>query len=109
MGNSFITDETPAGAFEKRTISSSAVGITSTLLNVNESGGFHKRAAKAFITVETQSIRLRWDGSDPTTTDGHLLTNGSSITIIGENNVLRLRMIAAAADGTAQITVYYNR
>lgn len=108
MSSSYITDQTPAGGAEKLTVSTTALPITATLTTIPQAGGFRKRAVKVFLTVETNSIRVYWHGSDPTSTDGHLLTSGSSLTIEGEDNVQRLRMIRASADATVQITVYYN-
>lgn len=109
MSLSYITDSTPAGDFETKTISSAAVALATAKLRTNQEGGFYKDAVKLFITVETNSIRLRWDGTNPTTSVGHLLTAGSSITLIGEQNISKLRMIAAAADGVVMVTYYYNR
>jgi hypothetical protein len=108
MISSYITDATPAGDFEKLTISTTALGGTSSKLLINQAGGVHKRAVKAFVTVETNSIRVRTDGVDPTSTDGHLFASGSSFTISGEDDVRRMRMIRQSADATVQITYYYN-
>ena len=106
-GTSFITDASPAGDFEKLTISTAVVPPTASKILVNQTGGFHKRAVRAFITVETNSIRIRFDGTDPDSTTGHLIIAGDYITIEGEANVSRLRMIRATADATVQITYYY--
>lgn len=108
MSSSFVSDETPAGDLDTQTISTTALPITATKVTIPQAGGFRKRAQKAFVTVETNSIRVRWDGTDPTASVGHLLTSGSSITIIGEDNVQRFRMIRASADATVMITLYYN-
>ena len=99
----------PAGAFEKIAVSSSAIGITSTLVTVNEAGGLKKRAVSALISVETNSIRLRIDGTDPDASTGHLLAAGDYITIQGESNISRLKMIRASADAVVQVTIFYNR
>lgn len=108
MSESFVTDSTPAGDFDTQTISTVALGITAAKLKINETGGRFKRAVKAFISVETNSIRVRWDGTDPTASVGHLLTAGSSLTIIGEGNVTKIKMIRASADAAVMITLYYN-
>ncbi len=108
MSLSYITDATPASDFDTQTISTVALGITSTKLSTNLAGGVRKRAVKAFVTVETNTIRVRWDGTDPTASVGHALTAGSSITIIGEDNVAKFKMIRASVDATVMITLYYN-
>lgn len=108
MSSSHVTDESPAGGFDTQTISTTALGITAAKLLIYQTGGFNKRPVKAFLTVETNSIRVRWDGTDPTASVGHLLTAGSSITLIGEGNVSKLKMIRSSADATVMITLYYN-
>lgn len=107
--NSYVTDETPAGDFELITVSTTVKQIAAGKLLITQAGGFNKRAVKAFLTVETNSIRVRWDGTVPDANTGHLLTAGSSLTIVGEGNVAALRMIRASADATVMVTVYYNR
>lgn len=108
MSESFITDSTPAGDFETLTVSTVVLPITAAKVKINETGGRYKRAVKIFLTVETNSIRVRWDGTDPTASVGHLLTAGSSLTIIGDQNCSRFRMIRASADATTMMTIYYN-
>ncbi len=109
MSSSYVTDEIPAGDFEKITVSSTAVGFTASKITINQEGGFTKRAVKAFVTVETNSVRIRMDGTDPTTALGHLLTAGDGLLITGEQNISRARFIAAASDGAVHVTFYYNR
>jgi hypothetical protein len=108
MSSSYITDQSPAGDFESITVSTTAIGPTAAKLKINQTGGMFKRAVKVFLTTETNSIRLRWDGTDPTASVGHLLTAGSSITVEGEQNVANLKMIRSVADGTVMLTYYYN-
>ena len=107
-GLSFVTDSTPAGDHEAITVSTTAIGVTAGKLLINQTGGFKKRAVKVFLTVETNSIRIMWHGGTPTSSTGHLLTSGSSITIEGEQNVNNLLMIQASAGATVMATIYYN-
>lgn len=107
--NSYITDQSPAGAFETITVSSTAIGLTSSLLVVPELNGLKKRAVRVFFTVESNSIRLRFDGSDPTASVGHLLIDGDHYTIEGEQNLEKLRFIRVGSDATVQATIFYNR
>lgn len=111
MALSFTTEETPAGGFETITVSNTAggIGITASLLLINLTGGTHKRAVKAFVSVETQSLRCTWDGTAPTATAGHLLAAGDTLQVEGEQNVSKLKMIrTGGSDSTAMVTVYYN-
>jgi hypothetical protein len=106
--NHFVTDPVPASAFEKLTVSTTVVPPTPAKVQTTTTAGLKANACKAFVTVETNSIRVRYDGSDPDANTGHLLTAGSSITLIGEQNVAHLRMIRASADATVQITYYFT-
>ena len=108
MSLSYITDETPAGTFETINVSTTAIGVTASLLEVGLPGGFHRRAVKLYISNETNSIRVRWDGTAPTASVGHLLTAGDSITIEGEQNCSNFKAIRVSADATLMVTVYYN-
>lgn len=87
--------------FDSATISSSS----QTLVDVGFTLAQILRASEAFITVETNSIRIRYDGTAPTTTEGHLLTAGSSLTLVGNQQIRNLKMIAAAADGAVKVTL----
>lgn len=52
-------------------------------------------------TVETDAIRYRFDGTDPTATVGHKVAADQYFWVVGINNVRRLRMIRVTADATA--------
>lgn len=108
MSISYITEESPAGDFEKIAVSTGVVGPTAAKLEIGRPGGFHKRAIRIFVTVETNSVRMRWDGTVPDATTGHLLAAGDSIYLEGESNVGNLKMIRATADAVVSITYYYN-
>lgn len=67
-----------------------------------------KAADEALVTVETQSIRYRQDGVDPTSAIGVLVAAGASFTVRGAAAIARLRLIrATGADGAIQ--VQYSR
>lgn len=106
--SSFITDQSPAQDYEKITVSSTAIGPTAAKLLINQAGGGHKRAVRVFCTVETASVRTRFDGTAPTSTLGHLLAAADYLVVDGEANVANLKFIAAAGDGAVHITYFYN-
>ena len=108
MSNSYVTDATPAGDFEKITVSTTAVGPDAAKLVINQTGGHFKRAVRAFLTVETNTIRIRFDGTNPDSSTGHALAAGDFMTVDGEQNVSRIKMIRASADATVQVTYFYN-
>jgi hypothetical protein len=62
---------------------------------------------EVLITVETNPIRFRTDGVAPTTTEGHLLSSGDSITL--ESSIDALNFKAIATGGNATLRVSYLR
>jgi hypothetical protein len=60
-------------------------------------------ATKAIITVETNPVRVRWDGTAPTTAIGHLCAAGSTIEIT-DHDITHFKAIATGADATLSIT-----
>lgn len=99
---------TPGTAFETITVSSTPIGGTASKLTINQAGGFRKRAQKAVLSVESQPIRFRYDGTSPSSTVGHLLAAGDYFTVNGEDNVAALKMIATGTDATVQVTFHYS-
>jgi hypothetical protein len=92
-----------AFAFETLTVSTVSLPLTNTVyLDTTVGSGITRRSADAvFLTVETNPIRVRWDGSAPTAAVGHLLNAGDTLEIVGLGNIKNLRMIrSGAADGT---------
>jgi len=82
-----------------------AVGLTAT--KVRPAAKHSRRSA--FLTFETGgvNVRYRYDGTDPTTSEGHLLVDGSSMLLQGERNISRLRFILAAT-GAGIVKVTYH-
>jgi hypothetical protein len=105
---SFITDQAPAGGFEKIAVSTTAVAIDAAKLLTNLAGGGRKRAVRAFCTVESNSVRFRFDGTAPDSSTGHLVAAGVYFTVDGEGNVANLQMIRGSGDATVQVTLFYN-
>jgi hypothetical protein len=64
-------------------------------------------ARQAVITIEDNPVRVRWDGTAPTTTEGHLFSAGDSITLQFSADIFHFRAIATA--GNAKIRVTYSR
>lgn len=60
---------------------------------------------QALLSVETATIRFRFDGGAPTTTVGHLADPGSVVTITGHASLVAFRAIAVAATATVPSTV----
>lgn len=84
--------------FDNVTVGSTAVGLTAS--KVLPSGEIAAR--QATCVVETNSIRIRYDGTNPTASVGLLYTSGQSFAIYGANNIRRLRAIRVTSDGALQ-------
>lgn len=87
--------------YESVSVSSTAVGITSTVT----SGGATLRGQRAIVTAETSQMRYRYDGTNPTTSEGHLLEVGQSIEVLGFADIDNFAIIATGSDGTIKVTL----
>jgi hypothetical protein len=106
----YVNETTPAGDFETITISSTSLGFTAAKTTIAQAGGFTKRAVKVLVTVESNPIRIRLDGTAPTASVGHLLNAGDSYLVEGEGNVTNFRMIRqSGTDATVMCSYFYNR
>ena len=98
-----------ATAQEALVVADTALGPTATVITIPQSGGFRKRAKAALISVETQTVRLRFDGGTPTSSVGHLLATGDFVLVRGEDNVARILLIrATGSSGAATLTYFYD-
>jgi hypothetical protein len=95
------------GAFETLSPTGST-GITSTLEKPT-SGVYNGKIATAIIvTVEDFPIRFRLDGTAPSSTVGHKLDPGQSMTIVGGVNLINFLCIdTAAGASTVSVSVFY--
>ena len=100
----FVYSEREAQAHEAITVSTDAIGITVSLLR----NSMYGPCTGAFITVESANVRFRIDGSDPSTTTGHMLTNGQNLTLGNESDVGKFRAIRDDDDdATLRVTLRY--
>lgn len=100
MANEHRLTDYPAKGFETITVSSTAIGITSSLLT---------NARAAFLTIEDANIRYRIDGTAPTASVGHKVVQGGTIWLADKTkaNLSNLRMIRTdSTDAKAQVTIY---
>lgn len=91
----------PVTAFESVTVGTgTAVGLTS---------GTYGDANAAEITVETDQIRYRLDGTDPTASEGHLAKADDVIRLRQQHqlaNFAAIRASAATADAALKVSYY---
>ena len=65
-------------------------------------------AKRAVITVETMPIRYRYDGTDPTSSEGHLLQPMDVLTLIGSSNIQNFRVIRQGGTNATIKVTYEN-
>lgn len=110
MSMVFVNGEFQPYAFEAITVSTTATGPAAANVSLPELGGYFRRAIHIFISVDTNPVRFRWDGTDPTATVGHKFLSGDVLVLEGYDLISKLRMIrdtSAAADAVVSIT--YSR
>lgn len=87
----------PTG-YESVTVANSSVGLTSAT---------YSNAQVAVMTLETAQIRVRFDGTAPTTSEGHLIEVGDVITLnAGSQMALFHAIRTGATSGVLKITYY---
>lgn len=64
-------------------------------------------ANSALLTIETNPVRARWDGGNPTTTLGHMFRVGDTVQITSPQDMISFKAISAG--GTSQLNVTYSR
>ena len=68
------------------------------------SAGIPAQVTRATIDVEGSSVRFWIDGSTPTSTEGHLLAAGDTITVENGNEVQNALFINVTSGASLQIT-----
>lgn len=63
-------------------------------------------ARVARIQAETQSVRYRDDGTNPTGTDGMEIAAGEAGTILYDGSLANIRLIETAASATVHVLYY---
>jgi hypothetical protein len=93
----------PKVGFDFEVIAVSNTAITLTALKYQPTGA--DKADSAFITLEGGDIRYRYDGTAPTATVGHLLSDGGFLVLIGQNQMEKFKAIRVGGrDGSLSVT-----
>lgn len=69
-------------------------------------------AERVFITCEEGDLRYRYDGGNPTITEGHLLQDGGFIVLQGTQQIKDVKFIKnynSASDSNPKITASFER
>ena len=85
-----------ACAFESVTVTDSAIGLTS---------GTYGDATKAEMTLETAQIRVRKDGTNPTSSEGHLVEIGDTVVLKSAADLATFKAIrTGSTSGVLKVT-----
>lgn len=88
-------------AFEQVTVDDTAAGIGLTAETYGD-------ATNALITVDTADIRYRLDGEAPTSTSGHLVKSGETLTLQSAADIANFKAIRTATT-SAVLSVSYSK
>jgi hypothetical protein len=86
--------------YESISVTDSAVGFTAA--KITPTSNNHKIPQEAVFSVETASIRVRMDGTDPTASTGLLIPSGTIFTVTGQTDIRRFKAIR---DGSTSATI----
>lgn len=112
MGISILTDRT-AKKFETITVATTAA-VTFNATTITQTSGPLKNnfCKEVFCTLEKASIRFRYDGGTPSSTVGHPLSIGQSLTLADVDNIRNFKAItedvSATLNDLGKLTVTYN-
>lgn len=85
--------------FETVTVADSAIGLTASKLSVSP------KPKQAFLTLESGQIRYRIDGTDPTSSVGHIMLPMQSLLLEGYNQLKNFKSIrTGATSGTLSVS-----
>lgn len=100
-----MTETATSGfAGEAITVAATAIGPTAA----THASATTRKATRAYVTVETASIRVRYDGTAPTAAIGHLKQAGEEFVVEGSANIAALLMIRTGAT-SASVHITYER
>jgi len=97
-------EATSAFAYESVTVADSAIGLTVTTFDPGDA----PCAERALVSVETAQIRYQYDGTDPTSSVGHVAEPGDLIELDGNQNIRNFAAIRTGAV-SATLRVTYER
>lgn len=63
-----------------------------------------RQAQYAVVTVETDSVRCRFDAGTPSDTAGHLVTTSDTVELEGSNQIANFRMHRVTNDATVKVS-----
>lgn len=88
----------PIASFEAITVSTTAVGIATATLGTGPT-----QTTACLASVKTNAINYRFDGTNPTATEGVPLAVTQTVTILGIKYLKDFKMIASGADASVKV------
>lgn len=86
-------------AYESKTVANSAVGLTS---------GTYSDAIRAEMTLETAQIRIRSDGTSPTSSEGRIVEIGDTIILKSAAQIAAFKAIRTGAVSAVLKVEYFH-
>jgi len=100
-------DRTGINCIDYATLTAASTGV-STLKDASPSITAGVEVHRAFITCEDYDIRWRADGTNPTTSEGHLLEVGDAMPLMNASyQSFLLKWTCIATAGTAHVKITY--
>ena len=97
----------PANQFESVTVSDDAAGIGFTVSKLR-SADKGTRCDRVFLTLETGQIRFRTDKTAPTSSVGHIMNIGDTLTLDDHQSITDFLAIkTGATSGALMVTFEY--
>lgn len=90
------TEIEAANSFETITVSNAHAEILTAATYLT--------STKATISVTQNAVRVRWDGSAPTTSVGHLCEIGTIIELKGTHDIASFKAISIGTDAILSVT-----
>lgn len=106
-----INDNLSPLEYESLTIAGTAVPFTTAKVapTSSSSGYASTKAVLAHVSVETDSIRYRIDGHDPTASEGHLIPANTSFWVQGITSIENFRAIKVTNNATLKVTYFFAK
>lgn len=96
------------GDYESITVTNVITGLNSLKIRPISGNYANCKARGAFLSLEDADIRVRLDGGSPTQTEGHYLSQGAVVTVLGTQALDQIRFIkAGTGDGKLRVTYFY--
>lgn len=89
-------------AYDSATVADTAL----TLLTIGFTQAQIDDARQAFISIDTDDVRVRYDGTAPIASEGHLFVAGENFTLVGINQLNNFQVIrATGVSGAIRVTL----